>query len=116
MPAPGVREMDDARAAEIALIDNLQRADVPALEEAEAFSELLHRLGSIPATAAKVGKELGYVAKRLKLRALGKSNVTRCAISLSRLTTRRCSRAWGKMSRTRRSSGVSIPRPAAKRR
>lgn len=62
-----VRVMDDATAAEIALIDNLQRVDVPAIEEAEAFNELLERLGSVAAVAAKVGKEQAYVAKRLKL-------------------------------------------------
>ncbi len=57
-------------AAEIALIDNLQRVDVPPLEEAEAFGELLERLLTIPAVAAKVGKEQSYVAKRLKLLSL----------------------------------------------
>jgi ParB/RepB/Spo0J family partition protein len=62
-----VRELDDATAAEIALIDNLQRVDVPALEEADAFNDLLQRLGSIAAVSAKVGKEQAYVAKRLKL-------------------------------------------------
>ena len=65
-----VRELGDAAAAEIALIDNLQRVDVPPMEEAEAFGELLDRLHSIAAVAAKVGKEQGYVAKRLKLRTL----------------------------------------------
>jgi ParB family transcriptional regulator, chromosome partitioning protein len=63
-----VRELTDEQAAEIALIDNLQRVDVPAMEEAEAFGELLDRLLSVAAVAAKVGKEQAYVAKRLKLR------------------------------------------------
>lgn len=65
-----VRELTDEQAAEIALIDNLQREDVLAMEEAEAFGELLERLLTIPAVAAKVGKEQGYVAKRLKLLSL----------------------------------------------
>lgn len=65
-----VRDLTDEEAAEIALVDNLQRVDVPAMEEAAAFGELLERLGSIPAIAAKVGKEQAYVAKRLKLRTL----------------------------------------------
>lgn len=65
-----VRDLSDEQAAEIALIDNLQRVDVPPMEEAEAFDELLDRLQSIPAVAAKVGKEQSYVAKRLKLRTL----------------------------------------------
>jgi ParB/RepB/Spo0J family partition protein len=65
-----VRELTDAEAADIALIDNLQREDVGALEEAEAFAALLERHGSIDAVAARVGKDLGYVAKRLKLQSL----------------------------------------------
>ncbi|MDR3741627.1 MAG: ParB/RepB/Spo0J family partition protein [Terracidiphilus sp.] len=65
-----VRELTDDEAREIGLIDNLQRENVPAIEEAEAFGELLERLGSIAFVAAMVGKEQGYVAKRLKLRTL----------------------------------------------
>ena len=66
-----VREMTDAEAADTAFIDNAQRVDVGAIEEAEAFGELLARHGSIEAVAAKVGKEVSHVAKRLKLRSLG---------------------------------------------
>lgn len=62
-----VRELNDDQAREIGLIDNVQREDVPALEQAEAFNELLQRLGSVPAVAAKVGKEQAHVAKLLKL-------------------------------------------------
>lgn len=65
-----VRQLDDAAAAEVALVDNLQRVDVPPMEEAEAFGDLLDRLLSIAAVAAKVGKEVAYVAKALKLRSL----------------------------------------------
>jgi ParB family chromosome partitioning protein len=62
-----VRELSDDQARELGLVDNLQRVDVPAMEEADAFDELLQRLGTIAAVAAKVGKEQAYVAKRLKL-------------------------------------------------
>ena len=65
-----VRAMSDEEVREIQIIENLQRAGVPPLEEAEAFGELLERLGSIPAVAAKLGKEVGYVAKCLQLRSL----------------------------------------------
>jgi ParB family chromosome partitioning protein len=65
-----VRHLTDEEAAEIALIDNLQRVDIPPMDEAEAFGELLDRLLSLPAVAAKVGKEVAYVAKALKLRSL----------------------------------------------
>jgi ParB/RepB/Spo0J family partition protein len=69
-----VRSLSDAEAADLALIDNLQRADVPAIEEAEAFGELLARYGSIEAVAAKVGKDVAHVAKRLKLLTLTDSS------------------------------------------
>jgi len=65
-----VRELTDEAAREIGLIDNLQRADVPPLEEADAFDDLLERTGSIAAVAGRVGKEQSYVARRLKLRTL----------------------------------------------
>jgi ParB/RepB/Spo0J family partition protein len=66
-----VREMTDNEAAEIALVDNLQREDVGALEEAEAFGALLGLHGTVEAVVARVGKDVAYVAKRLKLRTLG---------------------------------------------
>ena len=65
-----IREMGDEQAREIGLVDNLQRLDVPAMEEAQAFADLFDRMGSVQAVAARVGKEQGYVAKRLKLRTL----------------------------------------------
>lgn len=66
-----VRDLDDEEAQEIGLVDNLQREDVPALEEADAYAELRERLGTPAAIAQRVGKEVGYVAKRLQLVSLG---------------------------------------------
>lgn len=62
-----VRELTDDQAREIGLVDNLQREDVPALEEADAYRELQSRLGSPAAIAARVGKDVSYVARRLQL-------------------------------------------------
>lgn len=62
-----VRNLDDATAADLALVDNLQRVDVDAIEEADALGELRDRLHSVQAVALKVGKEQSYVAQRLKL-------------------------------------------------
>lgn len=62
-----VREMSDDQAREIGLVDNLQREDVPALEEADAYAELQQRLGTAAAIAQRVGKEASYVARRLQL-------------------------------------------------
>lgn len=66
-----VRLMTDAEAADAAFIDNKQRVDVHALEEAEAFGKLLNSHGSIEAVAAQVGVDVAHVTKRLKLRDLG---------------------------------------------
>ena len=62
-----VRKMSDDEAREIGLVDNLQRENVPAMEEAVAFAELRDRLLSIEAVAARVQKDQAYVAQRLKL-------------------------------------------------
>jgi len=65
-----VRAMTDQEAAEIALVDNLQRVDVAALDEAEAFGKLLALHGTVEAVAKRVGKEVSHVAKRLMLQSL----------------------------------------------
>lgn len=66
-----VREMTDDEARELAIIDNLQREDMPALEEADAYEALRQQLGDAERIAARVGKPIEYVAKRLKLVTLG---------------------------------------------
>jgi ParB/RepB/Spo0J family partition protein len=70
VPCLVVRGMSDAEAAETAIVSNLQRVDIHPVEEAEAFEQLLQVLGSIPAVAARMGKEQSYVAKILRLCAL----------------------------------------------
>jgi ParB/RepB/Spo0J family partition protein len=65
-----VREMSDEEARKIGLLDNVQREDVPALEEADAYEELRQDLGTAAAIAAQVGKDVAYVTKRLQLVAL----------------------------------------------
>lgn len=62
-----VREMSDGEAREIMLVENLQREDLPALEEAEAYEELQRALGTVASVAARVGKPIDYVTRRLKL-------------------------------------------------
>lgn len=66
-----VRTLSDDQAREIGLVDNLQREDVPALEEADAYAELQQRLGTAAAIAQRVGKEAAYVTRRLALISLG---------------------------------------------
>jgi ParB/RepB/Spo0J family partition protein len=65
-----VRALSDADAADHALVDNLQRKDVEAIEQAEGFGRLLQAHGSIEAVAARVGKDVAYVTRHLKLRTL----------------------------------------------
>lgn len=59
---------NDDEALEVIVIENLQRQDVSALEEAEGYRALLERPGyDVAGLAAKVGKSEAYVYSRLKL-------------------------------------------------
>jgi ParB family chromosome partitioning protein len=63
-----VRAMGDVEALEIALIENLQREDLSALEEAEAYRRLMQDFGRTQASlAAAVGKSRSHVANTLRL-------------------------------------------------
>lgn len=67
-----VRKLDDKAALEIQVIENLQRADLHPLEEAEGYETLMALHGySADGLAAKVGKSKGYIYARMKLTALG---------------------------------------------
>lgn len=63
-----VRELADAEVLEIQVIENLQRDDLAALEEAEGYEHLMRHCGvSADQVAAKIGKSRNYVYGRLKL-------------------------------------------------
>jgi ParB family chromosome partitioning protein len=63
-----VREASEREAFEIALIENIQRADLNAIEEAEAYDALVRDHGlTQEALAARVGKERSTVANALRL-------------------------------------------------
>ena len=63
-----LREATDQQAFEIALVENLQRADLNAIEEAEAYEVLLVEHGlTQEEIAARVGKERSTVANALRL-------------------------------------------------
>ena len=63
-----IRESDDATTAELALIENIQREDLNALEEAEAYRQLIHRYGHGQDEVAKlVHKSRSHVANLLRL-------------------------------------------------
>jgi ParB family chromosome partitioning protein len=63
-----VREASDREAFELALVENIQRADLNAIEEAEAYDALVREHGlTQEALAARVGKERSTVANALRL-------------------------------------------------
>ena len=63
-----VRESDDVEVMELALIENLQRKDLTAFEEAEALHQLAHRCGyTHEDMARKLGKSRTSVTESLSL-------------------------------------------------
>jgi ParB family chromosome partitioning protein len=66
-----VRELDDLAVLEIGIIENVQRADLNALEEALSYKALMDRFGRTQeAIAQTVGKSRSHVANTLRLLAL----------------------------------------------
>ena len=63
-----IREMDEEQAMEIALIENLQREDLNAIEEATGYKQLMERYGMTQEQVAKrVGKSRPAIANVLRL-------------------------------------------------
>src|SRR6185312_9282122 len=63
-----VRELADDQALEIAIIENVQRADLNALEEAAAYEELISQFGRTQEDVAReVGKSRSHVANTIRL-------------------------------------------------
>jgi len=60
-------DMDDAAVQEIQAIENAQREDLTPLEEADAFAELLGKLGSYEQVAARTGKDPKWIARTIVL-------------------------------------------------
>jgi ParB family chromosome partitioning protein len=63
-----VRAIDDSATAELALIENIQREDLNAIEEAEGYRQLVNRYGHTQEAVAKiVHKSRSHVANLLRL-------------------------------------------------
>jgi ParB family transcriptional regulator, chromosome partitioning protein len=63
-----VRELDDAATAEVALIENVQREDLNAIEEAEGYKKLILAFAHSQDEVGKlVGKSRSHVANLLRL-------------------------------------------------
>lgn len=80
-----IRSFDEAGTAEVALIENVQRADLGPLEEADAYAALVERFGHKPEEVGKlVGKSRSHVSNLLRLRDLPES--VRTHLEAGRLT------------------------------
>ena len=63
-----IHEMDDVEVFEVAIVENVQRADLNPLEEAEAYRVLMDRFGRTQdAVAGVVGKSRSHVANTMRL-------------------------------------------------
>jgi ParB family chromosome partitioning protein len=66
-----VRDLDDAQVLEIAIVENVQRADLTPLEEARSYARLSRDFGHTQEQVAKlVGKSRPHVANMMRLLAL----------------------------------------------
>jgi ParB family chromosome partitioning protein len=69
-----IRELADDQALEIAIIENVQRADLNAIEEGAAYEELITRFGRTQDDVAReVGKSRSHVANTIRLLRLPES-------------------------------------------
>lgn len=63
-----VRDFDDERMMEVAVLENLQREDLTPLEEAQAYQTLMDKLSLTQAqVATRLGKSRPYIANYLRL-------------------------------------------------
>ena len=63
-----VRDLDDAEVLELAIIENVQRADLNAVEEAQGYRQLMDRFGHTQERLAEgLGKSRSHIANVLRL-------------------------------------------------
>jgi len=79
-----VREYTDDQVLETQMVENSQRADIHPLDEADNFAELVKRGRTAAQIADKIGRDVVYVTKRLKLCQLSKA--VRAAFDKDKLT------------------------------
>lgn len=66
-----VRELDDTEVLELAIVENIQRADLNAVEEAAGYRQLMDRFGHTQEKLAEaLGKSRSHIANLLRLLAL----------------------------------------------
>lgn len=80
-----VREVGDREALEFALVENVQRADLNALEEAQGYQRLMQQFAyTQDALAQRVGKSRSHVANTLRL--LNLPDQVKALIEMGRLS------------------------------
>ncbi len=63
-----VRDLDDTEVLELAIIENIQRADLNAVEEAQGYRQLMDRFGHTQERLAEaLGKSRSHIANLLRL-------------------------------------------------
>lgn len=63
-----VRQFDDTEVLEVAIIENIQRADLNAVEEAQGYRQLMDRFGHTQAQLAQaMGKSRSHLANMMRL-------------------------------------------------
>ncbi len=63
-----VRELDDTEVLEIAIVENIQRSDLNAMEEAQGFRQLMDRFGHTQEQLSNVlGKSRSHIANVMRL-------------------------------------------------
>src|SRR5437773_2692346 len=63
-----VRDIEDKELLELALIENIQREDLNAIEEAQAYKKLIEAVGlTQESLAARVGRDRSYITNYLRL-------------------------------------------------
>jgi ParB family transcriptional regulator, chromosome partitioning protein len=66
-----VRKFDDLGTLEVSIVENVQRADLNSIEEAQAYQQLIDRFGRTQQSIAdSVGKSRAHIANTLRLLAL----------------------------------------------
>src|SRR5215469_17048233 len=63
-----IRELSDGESLELAIVENVQRADLNAVEEAAAYQELIYRFNyTQEKLAQEVGKSRSHIANTVRL-------------------------------------------------
>jgi len=63
-----IREYNDTEALEVAIIENIQRADLNAIEEAQGYRDLMNRFGHTQEKVSEaLGKSRSHIANLLRL-------------------------------------------------